>query len=347
MFLIKRNSVYYIRYFDETENRQKQFSTKCKSKQEALKFLTNFSAELKNKEKLKFISLESFKSEYLDFIQRRHSQKYFISIDKTFKNLIKHTGNIPLVKLYPSTLEKYLYSVFEVAKYNAAHYYRNLNASFNYAIQKKYLEVNPLQNIKLPKIPEKSNLYINETEFESILKQTTNEVLKDVFKFAYNTGMRLGEIANLKWNSIHFSEGIIKIENDETFTTKSKQTRIIPINRTLLEILKNRLPKVIDITKNVYVFTKNGFRFNADYISKQFKEAVRDAKLNYAYHFHLLRASFISNLAKRNVPLIAIQKLVGHANIRITEKHYLTVQNELLSQAMRTLDSEMLTKANV
>jgi len=45
-----------------------------------------------------------------------------------------------------------------------------------------------------------------------------------------------------------------------------------------------------------------------------------------------------SLFAKRNIPLSAIQKLVGHENIRITEKHYLSVQNDTLIQAMRTLD---------
>ena len=155
--------------------------------------------------------------------------------------------------------------------------------------------------------------------------------------------MRLAEITNLKWSTISFNEGIIKIENTDTFTTKSKKSRIIPINSILSEILQRRLPKVIDISKDIYLFTKNGVKFNNDYVSKQFKKSVRSAKLNDDYHFHLLRASFISNLAKRNVPLSAIQKLVGHENIRVTEKHYLSFQNETLIQAMRTLDA--LSKA--
>jgi len=94
----------------------------------------------------------------------------------------------------------------------------------------------------------------------------------------------------------------------------------------------------MDISKDIYLFTKNGVRFNSEYVSKQFKKSVVSAELNNDYHFHLLRASFISNLAKRNVPLSAIQKLVGHENIRITEKHYLSVQNETLIRAMETLE---------
>ena len=50
------------------------------------------------------------------------------------------------------------------------------------------------------------------------------------------------------------------------------------------------------------------------------------------------------NLAKRNVSLSAIQKLVEHENIRITEKHYLSVQNQTLIRAMRTLDTGIVNK---
>ena len=158
--------------------------------------------------------------------------------------------------------------------------------------------------------------------------------------------MRLSEIANLKWSSISFNDGLISVVSDASFTTKNKKTRTIPFNNILSEILRDRLPKVIDISKEIYVFNIKGKMINPDYISKSFKKAVKEAKLNNDYHFHLLRASFISNLAKRNVPLIAIQKLVGHANIRITEKHYLTVQNELLTQAMQALDNKVMSKVN-
>lgn len=341
MYLIRRNSVYQIRYFDEQENRLKQFSTKCKRKQDALIVLSNFQKAIKQKSKPDYISLEGFKKEYLENVKILHSLKYYNSIDATFKALISRTGNIPLIRLDKITLEKFLFETFEKAKHNAWHYYRNLRAAFNYAITKNYLTSNPLLNVKLPKIPDKINLYVSESEFDSILDETKDETLKNLFKFAYNTGMRLGEIVNLKWNSVSFTDKIIKVESDETFRTKNNKSRIIPINETLFSILQNRIPKVIDITKNIYVFNRKGMKFNHDYVSKKFKQAVRDAKLNENYHFHLLRSSFISNLAKRNVPLAAIQKIAGHSSIRITEKHYLAVQDSLLAQAMLSLDNSL------
>ena len=54
-------------------------------------------------------------------------------------------------------------------------------------------------------------------------------------------------------------------------------------------------------------------------ISKLFREAVRDAKLDMRLHFHSLRHSFCSNLASRGVSLFQIATLAGHANTKTTE----------------------------
>ena len=335
MYLIKRKSVYYIRYIDEAENRLRQLSTKCRNKKDALQFLSSFQSEVKKRKKLQFITVNKFENEYLEYVNKIHSQNYYVAIERTFNRLIKEIGDIPLVKLDRITIEKFLFDVFSKAMWNARLYHTNLRAAFNYAVSRNYIESNPIQKIKLPKLPEKINLYISETEFNSILSKTKNQILRDVFLFAYNTGMRLSELTNLKWRSVSPKEGIIKVENTETCTTRSKKS----------EILKRRLPNVMDITKDVYVFSRDGFKLNNDFVSRQFKKSLRGASLNEGFHFHLLRASYISNLAKRNVPLAAIQKLVGHENIRITEKHYLSVQNDSLIKAMRILDAEGLNKS--
>ncbi|MHB1686099.1 MAG: tyrosine-type recombinase/integrase [Ignavibacteriaceae bacterium] len=54
--------------------------------------------------------------------------------------------------------------------------------------------------------------------------------------------MRLGELLNMKWNWIDFQQNIIKVQNSETFTTKSKKERIIPISSTLRNLFTNQFP---------------------------------------------------------------------------------------------------------
>ena len=341
MFLLKRGSIYYIEYLDVEENRIRRVSTHQSIKRDAIKFLSDFEKNLKSQKSYKHIFLEEFEKQYSDYVKSNLSSKYHTTVKLSLRQLIAFTGNIPLSKLNYPLMDKFFVETFNRTQQGAWTYYRILKSAFNKAILWDYIKQNPFHKVKLSKLPEKTNLYISENEFSAIVDNTKSEILKDAFRFAYNTGVRLSELTNLKWSSISFSDGIIKIENSETFTTKSKKSRIIPINSILSEILQRQLPIVMDIARDVYVFHKNGFKFNADYVSKKFKQAARDAKLNKEYHFHLLRASFISNLAKRNVPLPVIQKLVGHENIRITEKHYLSVQNESLCQAMKVLESDL------
>ncbi len=57
MYLIKRNGIYYIEYFDIDNEQKKRISTKAKSKTEALKFLSDFKRNL-SKPRVNNISLQ-------------------------------------------------------------------------------------------------------------------------------------------------------------------------------------------------------------------------------------------------------------------------------------------------
>ena len=76
MFLFKRGSIYPIEYQDETENRVRRISTKCKSKKDALNFLSSFKHRIKTSSKLKFISLNRFSNEYQKYVNTNFSKSY-------------------------------------------------------------------------------------------------------------------------------------------------------------------------------------------------------------------------------------------------------------------------------
>ncbi|MBK6915755.1 MAG: tyrosine-type recombinase/integrase [Ignavibacteriales bacterium] len=53
-----------------------------------------------------------------------------------------------------------------------------------------------------------------------------------------------------------------------------------------------------------FIFSHNqNIKFNEDFVSKQFKKAVRAAKLNDQIHLHTLRHSFASNLVQKGFSL--------------------------------------------
>ena len=341
-FLFKRGKYYHFEYFDEYEQRIKRVSTGEKIKSDALKFLTGLLANKKNETPLTFITLSEFTIEYEKHIETNLSKAYLIDVKLTFKKLLNNIGDIPLKKISPRLVEQFISNEANKTKVQAKKCHANLRSAFNKAVSWGYLSSNPTTGIKPPKVPKNNPIFINETELKQILYYIDIENMKDIYLLAYHSGMRLGEIINLRWNHVQLKEKIIQVINTSEFTTKGKKERVIPINETLFSLLQKRIPKVIHIQFNDYVFTKNGFKYNGDYISRKFKKAVRkttkELPINPALHFHDLRHSFASNLVKKGVSLYVVKELLGHKDISTTMIYsHLTV--DTLRQAVKVLEN--------
>ncbi len=170
---------------------------------------------------------------------------------------------------------------------------------------------------------------MSEAELILILNKTEDQLLKDIFTTAYYTGMRLNELLNMKWNWIDFTQEVIIIKNTDDFNTKNKRERVIPIHPKVKKIFQGYF-QIANITKNSFVFfRKSGIKLNGEFISKQFKKAVRAAELNENIHFHSLRHSFASALVQLGVSLYAVKELLGHENIKTTQVYSHLTQSSL------------------
>ena len=117
-----------------------------------------------------------------------------------------------------------------------------------------------------------------------------------------------------------------------SFKTKSRLDRTIPINSKLLKILQVRLKNSSVDFEVDYVFQRSkGVRLNGEFVSKNFKRAVRKTSLDQKIHFHSLRHSFASNLVQKNVPIYAVKELLGHSDIRTTQIYSQLSQQNFMS----------------
>ena len=67
------------------------------------------------------------------------------------------------------------------------------------------------------------------------------------------------------------------------------------------------------------------------------QEACKVAKVKPAVSFHELRHTYASHLAQAGVDLLTISKLLGHADTRITAKHYAHLADKTLALAVTKL----------
>jgi len=93
----------------------------------------------------------------------------------------------------------------------------------------------------------------------------------------------------------------------------SLKKRDIPINNHLKETLK-----CVKLT-NDRVFCDNYDR-PMDSIKTAFKNAIRRSGIRYC-RFHDLRHTFASRLVEKNVNIVTVKELLGHANINTTMRY--------------------------
>jgi integrase/recombinase XerC len=317
---------------------------------EKLKVLLSIVPDVSQKE---VITLRVFADEYSNLIKQNRSKAYSTSVVLSLKHLTDFFGvqrsiqsiGLKDIESFISHLQrKVTKPVSQGASRGEGYrvYVRNLKAAFNKAIDWGYVKENYFHKVKLPKKQQVNPAYINSDQLLTISEKIENDVVKDVTKTAFYTGIRLNELMNLTWRNVDLIARIITV-GDEDFTTKGRNQRYIPICDEVLAVLSNRLPKVHKVHNDKsYVFCKsNGFPFTGDFISKRFKRACKAAGIDKAIHFHSLRHSFASNLAQKGISLYTIKELLGHSSISTTEI-YSHLNMDSLKEAIRTFDGPHL-----
>jgi len=155
--------------------------------------------------------------------------------------------------------------------------------------------------------------------------------MKPLFVIALETGLRRGDLLSLKWSSVDFEAGWIRVAVEKT-----RREALIPISESCREALLEcrRRPRF-----NELVFVgEEGLPLSWTTVRRYFALAKKLAGVNRRFRFHDLRHTFGSALASQGVSLQLIAKALGHASVRMSER-YARPSEESLQAVKRALDS--------
>ena len=170
--------------------------------------------------------------------------------------------------------------------------------------------------------------YFTEEELTRLLRWTRNPILKDVIRFGVLTGFRPAEIWHLRIGSIDLDRRVMRVQEQECalcpngrWLPKVGIWRQVEIADALVPILQRYMkgrPKSALLFEN---------RHGAPYCKLRgsggsFKKSLRRAGLErQGLSFYSLRHTFASMLASKGVPLQAIAQLMGHLDVRTTQRY--------------------------
>ncbi len=197
---------------------------------------------------------------------------------------------------------------------------------FNKLIQWGEIRRNPCQKVKRLKEPPARVTYLDGDERARLLAEAERFAppLRDIVTFAMLTGARLSEILALTWSNVDIERQIITFRK-----TKSGNIRHVPIHQYLFRVLHALNPSS-DPTAPLFPPGWNSRR-----VSTAFRRIAQRAGLK-GFTFHDLRHDFASWLSMSGVSIRAVQTLLGHQDLRMTER-YTHLAERALAAAIQAL----------
>lgn len=323
LLLFKRSNGFW--YIIQTANgRQTWKSTKCTDKREALKKLTEFKSVAKEKPAPN--RLYEFINDFLSYARSTYAKASIDIFLVCLRNLQAITGDCKLtaisfkhVDLYKATRLK------AVSPVSVNVELRSLRTIFNIAQRWGHIETNPFVKVQLVRIPELMPAFFTKETFQRFLGAMGNHHLRDLFVFAVLTGLRRGELLNLKWSDIDFERRTAQIQSSVNYRVKAGKRRVVPLSEQAVELLKSRKANA----RCEFVFDYRGRQMLGNHMTHVMKKYVLKAGLDKRLHPHSLRHTHATWLVQNRVSIYEVKELLGHSSVTMTSRYSHLVSSEL------------------
>jgi integrase len=189
------------------------------------------------------------------------------------------------------------------------------------------IDRNPADLVEVNRPDDSRERYLSEVELhrlkvaldEKMFRKGTKDInqtnlrMRLIVLIAVSTGMRSTEIHRLRWSDVMYGEGLLAVRA----RLKNGKVRYVPMSSELAEEIR-RYPAVIDQDR---IFPpKGGPTSRRQRLEGSFEDLLERAKIQ-DFWFHDLRHTFASWYMMNGGDLYELAKLLGHANIKMTERY--------------------------
>lgn len=313
--------------------------TNQNAKQDRLEELFNqFIFECKYVKRLRPATLNGYKASYVLFRKLSH-----VTIDSLTTEAMTNFFSVmqTRVRIVGKGTEK-----TGVKDSTIATYARKLNIFFEWLVREEKITENPIK--KMPKYRPVYDdakalrkgdieriLTAIENHSTTLLQKKRDRAMVSILLFC---GIRRGELHGSKVIDINLERRIVTINGE---TSKSKRTKILPINTTLAMNLEDYLQQRKDYkTPQLFVSLNEDKGLSLEGLKKWVDKLEKLSGVK--FHLHRFRHTFASNLATKGIGAIQLQKLLGHTDLRMTQVYVRSMTADDLRPAVDGLSFDNL-----
>lgn len=215
--------------------------------------------------------------------------------------------------------------------------------------QKRGITVDPaLCNVRLHSGRQRTPNTLTGEEQEKLLKTlgSCNRPSDLAILLSLKTGLRIGELAGLKWGDVDFEAGFLnvrrtvgRISNDDNTTSvyigepKSESARRkVPLAPSLLAFLAEHRQ-----ADEIYATSGRLKPQETAGLQARFKLVLRNAGIR-NINFHALRHTFATRCVEKGFDVKSLSMILGHSDVSITLNTYVHPSMENLRNMMENLE---------
>lgn len=175
---------------------------------------------------------------------------------------------------------------------------------------------NPLAQLKRPSPGQARSRRIGEEEITAIINCTESRDLAPLIRLAIETGMRLSELLNLRWQHINLASQTAHLPD-----TKNGHPRTVPLSSVAVQVLGKLRSEVVQrLDGGVFSLTSHA-------ATVAFKRAcvrvvkVTGGRLGANLRFHDLRHEAVSRFFERGLNAIEVASISGHRSMQMLARY--------------------------
>jgi integrase len=194
-----------------------------------------------------------------------------------------------------------------------------------------------------PRVPKKDITPLSPEQARAFLEAASGDRLEALYILAIHTGMRQGELFNLRWDDVDLEAGVLRVRGTKT----ARSRRTVTLSETALEALRSHLERqLVEIDRAGSLWRENGLVFATEIgtslnrhnlTQRSFKPLLERAELP-PIRFHDLRHTCATILLSQGVHAKFVQELLGHATIAITLDTYSHVLPSMGNQTASAME---------
>lgn len=273
---------------------------------------------------------QSFVNEYIDYcrLEKNLSGNSVISYTNDLRNFFGYISDLQIRDLNEITTDHIRgfleeLSNLELSETTSARYHSSLKGFFSYNFLQEYTERNPMEKIKAPKLKKELPEVLSVEEIDLILNQihtTTTAGQRDraMIETLYACGLRVSELTGLAISDYFPGEEMIR-----AFGKGSKE-RYIPVGNSAIKAINEYLTEARPILNKgkaggIMFLNGRGKKLSRMGVWKIIQKYVAAAGISKRVYPHIFRHSFATHLIEGGADLRAVQEMLGHTSITVTQ----------------------------